>query len=836
MAPHTWQTFSYEYGTQRPETAQTSHQGVQGDDRYATYHYTDAGTITSITDVSRDGTDNQCYLYDHLQRLTQAWAQGTTDACATEPTDAVIGGPAPYWQTFTYDSAGNRTGETRHGIGGTTDTVRTYTYAPAGQGNSLTQVSQTGPTGQRTDTYAYDATGNTTKRAIDASPTNTGQTFEWDTEGELSKVTENGNDVTFVYDADGNRLLRKDPAGATLYLPDGTELRALGGASTATGTRYYTFAGQTVAMRTSDGTITHLAGDHQGTAQIAVNTTTHQTTIRRSTPFGGIRGFDDDATWPNDKGFLGATKDPTGLTHLGAREYDPDTGRFISVDPVLDTADPLQMNGYTYASNNPVTHSDPSGLRVDGCEVNHDCGCPPNNPGCKHTPKNAPKGSQRCNVYCGPTTTHFGAKAGGDRLAAHALGYALPRKVYQHLLNLGYRGSQDFSLRDAIAIMGAGLDDNQWDGFCRTVNASAQSLCHHNPFTGHDTTDFGLKQALIIGGVTTVVIAGAILCAAGGCESGAFQAAGLACARSGLCLRAVSGAMSAGGAISSSYGAGDIPSGGLGRSESWLGRLFCRSSFTPGTQVLMADGSKKSIEDLRVGDKVLATDPETGKTKPEPVLGTITSKGDKGLVQISVNSDAPALAWMGDSAGQAPKPHVGVSLVLNKAKSGVVLATNNHPFWVAGDINAWVEAADLKPGMWLRTSGGTYVQVTATKHWTTRHQRVHNLAIANTHTYYVLAGNISALVHNYGCDEWAAKFAKRNGGEIKTFVGPGGDQFPMGPYRPNGPGTPELGESWFHHTVVVKEGKVYDQWHPKGIGIDEYKTRFDYGEDIDFGF
>ncbi|MFG2091940.1 RHS repeat-associated core domain-containing protein, partial [Spirillospora sp. NPDC048824] len=473
---HTWQTLTYQYGTQRPATARTSHQGVAGDDRYATYHYTDAGTITSITDVSRDGIDNQCFTYDHLQRLTQAWAQGTTDPCSTEPTDTVIGGPAPFWQSFTYDTAGNRTGETRHGIAGVADTVRTYSYAPTGQGNRLNQVTQTGPTGQRTDTYAYDASGNTTARAIDASAANTGQTLEWNTEGELAKVTENGNDVTFVYDTGGNRLIRKDPAGATLYLPDGTELRALNGATTATGTRYYTFAGQTVAMRTSDGTITHLAGDHQGTAQIAVNTTTQQTTVRRSTPFGGIRGFDDDATWPNDKGFLGATKDPTGLTHLSAREYDPDTGRFISVDPVLDTADPLQMNGYTYASNNPVTHSDPSGLRVDGCQVNHDCG---------KAKKNEPKGSQRCHVYCGPVTFRNGVKPSGDPIGRHALGRPLSENEYGHLLNLGYRGSKDFTFRDAIAYLGPGLDDNQWDGFCRTINSNAQSLCHHNPFTGN---------------------------------------------------------------------------------------------------------------------------------------------------------------------------------------------------------------------------------------------------------------------------------------------------------------------------------------------------------------
>ncbi len=75
----------------------------------------------------------------------------------------------------------------------------------------------------------------------------------------------------------------------------------------------------------------------------------------RRPPFGEIRG--SAGTWPAtlDKGFVGGTNDHTGLTHLGAREYDPAIGRFISVDPVIDTADPQQMHGYAYANNNPIT-------------------------------------------------------------------------------------------------------------------------------------------------------------------------------------------------------------------------------------------------------------------------------------------------------------------------------------------------------------------------------------------------------------------------------------------------------------------------------------------------
>jgi len=64
-------------------------------------------------------------------------------------------------------------------------------------------------------------------------------------------------------------------------------------------------------------------------------------------------------TWPHDHGVLGAPTDPTGLTHLGAREYDSVIGRFVSVDPIMDLTSPQQMHGYSYANNNPTTLSDP---------------------------------------------------------------------------------------------------------------------------------------------------------------------------------------------------------------------------------------------------------------------------------------------------------------------------------------------------------------------------------------------------------------------------------------------------------------------------------------------
>lgn len=123
--------------------------------------------------------------------------------------------------------------------------------------------------------------------------------------------------------------------------------------------------GSTIALRTNEtGTakLSFLAADHHGTSSIAVTgDSTQALTKRYTTPFGATRGQTTGA-WPDDKGFLGKPADTaTGLTDLRARQYDPTIGRFISVDPILDTSDPQSLNGYSYAGDNPVTYSDPTG-------------------------------------------------------------------------------------------------------------------------------------------------------------------------------------------------------------------------------------------------------------------------------------------------------------------------------------------------------------------------------------------------------------------------------------------------------------------------------------------
>lgn len=357
--------YGYELGTRRLTGQSVKLEEATGRASNLTYTYDDAGNPTSITDSPAAGAaDAQCFAYDGLRRLTQAWTPADAN-CATTPTASGLGGAAPYWFTDTFDPVGNRTGRVVHAAGG--DTTQTYTYPAAGTDGAhmLTSVTSTGASSTTTNTYDYDDAGNTTTRAIAGSPV---QTLTWDAEGELASLAEAGATTdSYLYTADGDRLIRRQDGVTTVYLPGGQELTLTAGQVKAT--RYYTFNGQTVAVRTGTGAsgVTSLAADTHGTAQLSVHNTTRIITRRYTDSYGNPRGT-APAAWTGDHGFLDKPTDTTGLTQVGARYYDPAIARFISVDPVMDLANPQQWQGYAYANNNPITWSDPTGLApmIDG--------------------------------------------------------------------------------------------------------------------------------------------------------------------------------------------------------------------------------------------------------------------------------------------------------------------------------------------------------------------------------------------------------------------------------------------------------------------------------------
>ncbi|MFJ9839990.1 RHS repeat-associated core domain-containing protein [Kitasatospora sp. NPDC101155] len=383
------------------------------------YTYTQAGQLTSATDIQdAAATDTQCFTYDYLSRLTNAWTDtgGTqttadwTDSSGTKhgtgsstsvpgvgtcnnatgpatvsPGGRTVGGPTPYWNTYSYDATGNRTGLVQHDITGNSlnDTTITQTFGAArttntptaagggtGGPHALLTSTTTGPTGTKAVSYQYDAKGNTTA-ITDPSGTTA---LTWNGEDRLDSLTKTGQagPTRYLYDADGNQLIRRNPGRTTLNLPT-DELTLDTASGTTSNVRSLTAPGGLTYTRVTapigGGTVLIQAADPHGTNGVQIGTDPAMTVTRRPTdPFGNPRGTQPAAgQWAGTKGFIGGSKDDTtGLTNLGAREYDPTTGRFVSPDPVLDQADPQQWNGYAYSDNNPVNLADPSGLHPEG--------------------------------------------------------------------------------------------------------------------------------------------------------------------------------------------------------------------------------------------------------------------------------------------------------------------------------------------------------------------------------------------------------------------------------------------------------------------------------------
>ncbi|MFE0346842.1 polymorphic toxin-type HINT domain-containing protein [Streptomyces griseoluteus] len=688
---HLWTSSEYDEHTGNVTRAYTDRDVAPQRVEDTQYGYDPAGNVTSVAsaygqDANRT-TDTQCFVMDSLTRVTEAWTN-TGEKCATAPSSTAVGGQDAYWTSFVYDAIGNRKSEIQHktASGPTADTTRTYTAPDIGKHN-LPKVTQAG-TDPHTEVFSYDEAGNTRTRQIGTA---TAQTMLWDDEGHLASVTQGTAATGYLYDADGGRLLRRDSTGTTLYLPGGNELR-LAKNGTVTGTRYYTVGDETIAVRTA-GKISFLLNDHHGTntTQITADAT-QAVTRRKSTLFGSPRGT-ANTPWVGDRAFVGGTKDTdTGLTHLGAREYDPAIGRFISVDPIMDLSSSQQLNGYTYANNNPVTLSDPSGL----CPY-ADCPTRSTPDSENRTPTQAPSGPPRKSQ---------------NAQAAAAAGNVYPEQIHKKYAEV-YPGV---------------FVDKKWkyvNKFAHVLNQRIDAFCKYDTYgCGPETLD-AQQMALL-----------------------KFQAC-VAMQRGSGCFGKV---ISLGGAVAAAAvltgGSGEGPLSGV---EGPGRKVISCQCFLAGVDVLMANGKTKKIENIKVGDAVLATDPKTGRTVARRVTARIVTDNDKEFNELSIATED------------------GIEKLT---------ATHEHPFWVPSK-RTWVPAGRLSPGMTLLTDEGHTVIIGGNRHFTTR-ARTYNLTVDGLHTYYVLAGQTPVLVHNSSCPEvdeiseniskHALDSAKRPDGDGTHFV------------------------------------------------------------------
>ncbi|WP_259275652.1 RHS repeat-associated core domain-containing protein [Micromonospora chalcea] len=613
--------------------------------------------------------ETQCYRHDALRRLTSAWT--ATDNCATQPTagnrsmvGSGIGSTAAFWTEWTFDAVGNRKTQIQRSLSGGSDTTTDYVYNGngAGQPHTLTSTTTTGGLTGSTS-YTYDKSGNMTAR--NAGQGN--QTLTWDETGELTAVTGGRDgDSRFLYDADGNLLIQRDPGVTTLYLPS-QQITLNTTTNTVSGVRYYPLPNGAVAIRTGSGTnYGYMVPDHQGNPTLYLNNTAQIPTWRQFTPYGGQRGA--TVTAPDNRGFLNQPLNTnTGLTQVGARNYDPTTGRFVSLDPLQDLASPQQWNGYAYANNSPVTMSDPSGLIPDDCS-RFDCyGYSP---------------TKGCPGGCGSEANQ--AWGEGRKLSGSA-----PKRRYDpRILGHVIRVPETVPLEE----------------FTRRWNEQrGEFLYNSGPGPGDWTAENERILAISI-------------CAQmgrpGGCdkwiEELAEQRFGWLAANLPPDELMGGGAGALGKQLSPP---GAKPGGGAGGK-----RGGCMMSFSGDTEVLMADGSAKALDEVRVGDEVHATDPETGEQGPRRVEHVWKHLDD--LVELEI----------GDA---------------------VLVTTEDHPFWNRTE-RQWQRADELTPGDLVLAPDGAAGHVGGLRPASVHPALAFNLTVNGLHTYYVMAGGAPVLVHNDG--------------------------------------------------------------------------------------
>lgn len=193
-------------------------------------------------------------------------------------------------------------------------------------------------------------------------------------------ATASAAEVFYGYDEAGNLIEVERPEGAETpvleesYAYDGTGLRA--SQTTSATTSYLTWdqAGQ-LPLLLSDGDKSYIYGpdglplehisegkasyyhqDQLGSTRMLTNAAGEVTGTFSYTAYGSPAGSSGTETTP--LGYAGQLTNQSGLQYLRARTYDPDTGQFLTRDPLLGvTGEP-----YGYASNNPINGSDPTGL------------------------------------------------------------------------------------------------------------------------------------------------------------------------------------------------------------------------------------------------------------------------------------------------------------------------------------------------------------------------------------------------------------------------------------------------------------------------------------------
>ncbi|WP_242344342.1 RHS repeat-associated core domain-containing protein [Anaeromyxobacter terrae] len=264
---------------------------------------------------------------------------------------------------YGYDTAGRLSDVTVNG-----QLVATYLYDA--NGNRLQKTSAAGVEEGATDaqdrmlsygsaTYTYGPNGDLRTRAVGDEMT----AYAYDPFGNLVAVTlPDGTQLDYLVDARNRRIGKKvngqlvegflyqDQLKPIAWLDSSGNIRARFVYGTGVNVPEY--------MQTVDATYRILT-DHLGSPRLVVNTSNGAVAQRLDYDEWGHVTYDSNPGF-QPFGFAGGLYDrDTGLVRFGARDYDPQTGRWTNKDPIRFAAG---LNLYAYVDNDPANRTDPKGL------------------------------------------------------------------------------------------------------------------------------------------------------------------------------------------------------------------------------------------------------------------------------------------------------------------------------------------------------------------------------------------------------------------------------------------------------------------------------------------
>ncbi len=289
-----------------------------------TYEYNKNQQITKVTNDGGTVT----YMYDALNQLIkEQYSNGLSIS-------------------YTYDSVGNRTSKATL-QNGSSNTIN-YSY------NNANQMKAAGE-----QTYTVSPNGNVTNDGVFQ--------YVWNAFDQLTEIKSltGATVASYRYDENGRRVYSKDSNGETYYRYNGLTNQVLfeeDASGVITKNFTYDDKGSPLTMTYLGSTYYYLT-NYRGDVLALTDNNGDIVAEYAYDAWGNIMSQKGNMATINPYRYAGYRYDEnTKQYYLMSRYYNPDTGVFLSLDPVRgDTMNPLSLNGYNYANNNPVMNVDPDG-------------------------------------------------------------------------------------------------------------------------------------------------------------------------------------------------------------------------------------------------------------------------------------------------------------------------------------------------------------------------------------------------------------------------------------------------------------------------------------------